>query len=200
MNDSSQKTLVKFYQVDNASLASLPIEAGHLIFVTDTNRLYLDKTDEDRIEIASYNLTQDQVDGHTLTFTNAEGTTTIITIPDNNTTYTGSDGITLTGTNFTNSGVRSVTQGSTNGTISVNTNGTTEEVAVKGLGTAAYANKGVANGIAELDANGLVPSSQLPGYVDDVIEGYYNTTDGKFYKESTYRLITLFYSNWESIP
>lgn len=31
--------------------------------------------------------------------------------------------------------------------------------------------KGVANGLAELDANGKVPSSQLPSYVDDVIEG-----------------------------
>ena len=54
------------------------------------------------------------------------------------TTYTGSDGITLTGTNFTNSGVRSISSGSTNGTISVNTNGTSAEVAVKGLGSAAF--------------------------------------------------------------
>lgn len=30
--------------------------------------------------------------------------------------------------------------------------------------------KGVANGVAELDANGRVPSQQLPSYVDDVIE------------------------------
>lgn len=30
--------------------------------------------------------------------------------------------------------------------------------------------KGTANGVATLDANGLVPSSQLPSYVDDVIE------------------------------
>ena len=30
--------------------------------------------------------------------------------------------------------------------------------------------KGVANGLAELDENGKVPSSQLPSYVDDVIE------------------------------
>ena len=58
--------------------------------------------------------------------------------PDNNTTYTGSDGVTLTGTNFTNSGVRSISSGSTNGTISVNTNGTSAEVAVAGLGGAAY--------------------------------------------------------------
>ena len=43
---------------------------------------------------------------------------------------------------------------------------------------------GKANGVATLDANGLVPSTQLPSYVDDVIEGYlYN---GKFYKESAH--------------
>lgn len=32
------------------------------------------------------------------------------------------------------------------------------------------ADVGTANGVAELDANGLVPSSQLPSYVDDVLE------------------------------
>lgn len=45
---------------------------------------------------------------------------------------------------------------------------------------------GVASGVAELDANGKVPSSQLPSYVDDVVEGYYKESDGKFYEESTY--------------
>lgn len=32
--------------------------------------------------------------------------------------------------------------------------------------------KGANNGVAELDASGLVPAEQLPSYVDDVIEGY----------------------------
>lgn len=44
--------------------------------------------------------------------------------------------------------------------------------------------KGANNGLAELDINGLVPSSQLPSYVDDVIEGYYYNS--KFYKESAH--------------
>lgn len=52
-------------------------------------------------------------------------------------------------------------------------------VSVKGLGSAAYTNstaylgsslKGAASGVAQLDSNGLVPSSQLPSYVDDVLE------------------------------
>ena len=46
--------------------------------------------------------------------------------------------------------------------------------------------KGIANGIATLDSSGLVPSSQLPSYVDDVVEGYYDSTDNKFYKEETH--------------
>lgn len=47
--------------------------------------------------------------------------------------------------------------------------------------------RGAKNGVASLDANGLVPSSQLPSYVDDVIEGYYS--DGAFYKEDTHKTV-----------
>lgn len=54
------------------------------------------------------------------------------------------------------------------------------------IGAIPATEKGTANGVAELDANGLVPSSQLPSFVDDTVEGYYNSTDGKFYEESTY--------------
>lgn len=41
--------------------------------------------------------------------------------------------------------------------------------------------KGTAGGVATLDSSGLVPSSQLPSYIDDVVEGYY--IDSKFYKD-----------------
>ena len=33
---------------------------------------------------------------------------------------------------------------------------------------------------------GKVPASELPSYVDDVIEGYYNDNDGKFYEDAQY--------------
>lgn len=46
------------------------------------------------------------------------------------------------------------------------------------------AQKGTANGVASLDGTGKVPSTQLPSYVDDVIEAY--LSDGKFYKESAH--------------
>lgn len=47
--------------------------------------------------------------------------------------------------------------------------------------------KGIANGIATLGSDGKVPVAQLPSYVDDVLEGYYN--EGKFYKEDTNKTI-----------
>lgn len=44
------------------------------------------------------------------------------------------------------------------------------------------AQKGTANGVASLGSDGKVLASQLPSYVDDVIEGY--LSGGKFYEES----------------
>lgn len=53
--------------------------------------------------------------------------------------------------------------------------------------------KGTAGGVAELDENGYVPSSQLPSYVDDTIEGTLATfpkpgESGKIYVDTTTRL------------
>lgn len=47
------------------------------------------------------------------------------------------------------------------------------------VGAIATDARGAANGVAALGADGKVPASQLPSYVDDVVEGYYHT--GKFY-------------------
>ena len=61
----------------------------------------------------------------------------------------------------------------------INTYATKDELnTFKGL-------KGQANGLATLDSSGKVPSSQLPSYVDDVIEGYYY--NNKFYKENSHK-------------
>lgn len=62
---------------------------------------------------------------------------------DTNTTYSAGEGISLSDTTFSNSGVRSVSTGTSNGTIRVNTDGTYKNVSVQGLGDAAY--KGIAN-------------------------------------------------------
>lgn len=59
------------------------------------------------------------------------------TVPAN-TTYTADNGIALSGTTFYNTGVRSLVAGQTNGTLTVNTNGTTVDVSIPGLGTGAF--------------------------------------------------------------
>lgn len=58
-------------------------------------------------------------------------------------------------------------------TITSDTLGARSWVALSGLDLSPYelkSEKGQANGYAELDGSGLVPSAQLPSYVDDVIE------------------------------
>lgn len=62
---------------------------------------------------------------------------------------------------------------------------TTDDLALKVDTTSVGAN----NGIATLDSSGKVPSSQLPSYVDDVIEGY--LYEGSFYEDAQHtELIT----------
>lgn len=61
-----------------------------------------------------------------------------VNVPWANTTYTFGNGVSASGTTVSNSGVRSIAAGSADGTISVNTNGTTANVAIKGLKSAAY--------------------------------------------------------------
>lgn len=141
-----------------------------------------DPTVTQRVKLPSYTFTPSNLDKHIITIHCDDGTEDVVL----DTTYTASDGVTLTGYNFTNSGIRDVTTGDQNGTIKINKNGTISNVPVYGLGTAAFVNKGVANGVAELDSNGLVPSSQLPSYVDDVVEGYYY--ESKFYQDSEHTI------------
>jgi hypothetical protein len=113
-----------------------------------------------------------------------------ITLASTDTTYSAGNGLTLSGTTFslpiTTSGTGNVVTG-----IAQTANGITAYLG--SMPTAADLNgyipttqKGVANGVATLDASGQVPPSQLPSYVDDVAEGYYKSADGKFYKEAAF--------------
>lgn len=58
-----------------------------------------------------------------------------------NTTYSAGTGISLSGTTFSNSGVRSVAAGSYEDTINVNTNGTSTTITINNVANAATANK-----------------------------------------------------------
>lgn len=82
-----------------------------------------------------------------------------VTLGEAGQTYTASDGVTLTGTNFTNSGVRSVATGSTAGTVSVNTNGTAAEVAVAGWSGKVDVAQGVGTNNANVGKGLIVNSS-----------------------------------------
>lgn len=53
------------------------------------------------------------------------------------------------------------------------------------LASDVQASLGKADTAVQLE-NGEIPSRYLPSYVDDVINGYYKTADGKFYEEDTY--------------
>lgn len=46
--------------------------------------------------------------------------------------------------------------------------------------------KGVAGGVAALDSTGKIPGSQLPGYIDEVVEGY--LYDGVFYEDAAHTI------------
>lgn len=73
--------------------------------------------------------------GDNITFDTSSGT---LTINSENTIYTAGDCIDITSFTITNTGVRSISEGSSDGTLSVNTNGVTTNVSVHGLGSAAY--------------------------------------------------------------
>lgn len=63
-------------------------------------------------------------------------------------------------------------------TLSSNVSVTKDDVGLTNVTNDAQVKRsemGVANGIATLDSNGRVPLSQLPSYVDDVIEAYART-------------------------
>ena len=109
-------------------------------------------------------------------------TTGVITIPTNNTQLTnGSAYITLASLSFV---AGSGGYNNSTGVITIPTNnnqitngagyitGITSGNVTTALGFTPEnaANKGIANGYASLDGGGLVPSTQLPSYVDDVLE------------------------------
>lgn len=125
-------------------LMALSVVAPRFAFADDgtivTSKLYVDST---KVAINQGTGTNNENVGKVLVV-GADGN--VVLGNDNNTSYTASDGVTLTGTNFTNSGVRSVATGTTEGTVAVNTNGTTADVTVNGFANKQTKPASVANG------------------------------------------------------
>lgn len=49
--------------------------------------------------------------------------------------------------------------------------------------------KGARNGVAPLGNDRRIPSEYLPGAVDAIVEGYYNSDNGSFYEDSQYKIL-----------
>ncbi len=101
---------------------------------TDDNTTYSDMKGATSSASGTHGLVPAPTSGERVSFLRGDGTWATPT----NTTYTAGAGISISGTQISNAGVRAIGSGTTNGTISVNTNGTTTDIAVKGLGSAAY--------------------------------------------------------------
>ena len=118
----------------------------------------------DKVKLNSYPVTGSSTDK----FLRNDGTW----VKPEDTQYTSGTGISVSNDHkITNTGVVSISTGTTDGSLSVKVgDNQARDILVAGLGSAAFSDIGVAGGIPELDANGKVPSSQLPSYVDDVLE------------------------------
>lgn len=141
----------------------------------DNNTTYSNMTGASSSAAGKAGLVPAPAAGKQASFLRGDGTWVVPT----NTTYSAGTGISLSGTTFSNSGVRSISTGTANGTISVNTNGTSANVAVKGLGSAAYQNT------SAFDAAGAAASAltEAKSYADTVGETKAKKTAGVFYIE-----------------
>lgn len=101
---------------------------------TDDNTIYTDMKGATSSASGVHGLVPAPTSGERVSFLRGDGTWATPA----NTTYTAGAGISISGTQISNAGVRTIDSGTTNGTISVNTGGTTTDIAVKGLGSAAY--------------------------------------------------------------
>lgn len=101
---------------------------------TDDNTIYTDMKGATSSASGVHGLVPAPTSGERVSFLRGDGTWATPA----NTTYTAGAGISISGTQISNAGVRAVDSGTTNGTISVNTGGTTTDIAVKGLGSSAY--------------------------------------------------------------
>lgn len=120
--------------------------------------------------------------GITFTVTRNDGTTFTFSQQDSDTKYSNGTGLNLSGTTF------SVKYGTAAGTACQGNDSRLSDsrnakdvyswakaaskptYTASEVGAIATSAKGTANGVAELDSSGKVPSSQLPSYVDDVLE------------------------------
>lgn len=114
---------------------------------------------------------------------------------DNNTTYSAGTGISLSGTTFSNSGVRSVTAGSSSNQLSVNTGGTTSTITINNVANATNATTATsANKLStarNISLSGFVTgSTSFDGSKDVTINTTINIFDAMFHQYNSVTTLT----------
>lgn len=151
--------LFRPYKITSNQLSSLAKTEGQLIVVSDTNEMYIDVSNTSRIRIGESLYTKLANIAEGATKVEASSTNGKIKI-------NGTDTIVYTHPTTTAVTAAAVKVGKdSSGHVVLGNALTASEV-----GAIATTAKGAANGVAELDSTGKVPSSQLPSFVDDVLE------------------------------
>lgn len=151
--------LFKPYKITSNQLSSLTKAEGQLIVVSDTNEMYIDISNTSRIRIGESLYTKLANIAEGATKVEASSTNGKIKI-------NGTDTIVYTHPTTTAVTAAAVKVGKDSSGHAVLGNA----LIASDVGAIATTAKGAANGVAELDSTGKVPSSQLPSFVDDVLE------------------------------
>lgn len=151
--------LFRPYKITSDQLSSLAKTEGQLIVVSDTNEMYIDVSNTSRIRIGESLYTKLANIAEGATKVEASSTNGKIKI-------NGTDTIVYTHPTTTAVAAAAVKVGKDSSGHVVLGNALT----ASDVGAIATTAKGAANGVAELDSTGKVPSSQLPSFVDDVLE------------------------------
>lgn len=151
--------LFRPYKITSNQLSSLTKAEGQLIVVSDTNEMYIDVSNTSRIRIGESLYTKLANIAEGATKVEASSTNGKIKI-------NGTDTIVYTHPTTTAVTAAAVKVGKDSSGHVVLGNALT----ASDVGAIATTAKGAANGVAELDSTGKVPSSQLPSFVDDVLE------------------------------
>ena len=134
---------MSLFKIFRGNASKIPSEKhdGYMYYTKDDSKMYIDSMSSSGT-LQRKELTVSEADNAKT----VNGHTVAINVPSNavftDTTYSAGTGISFDGRTINNSGVRSISEGTTNGAFSVNTNGTTRSVKVHGLGSAAYTDSG----------------------------------------------------------
>lgn len=176
----------------NKSLSDLGIEPADATIVKDATYVHTDnnftttlKNKLDDIEDDAQENVIETVKVNNAALTPDANKAVNITVPTKTSDLTNDDNVVKdasyvhTDNNFTTTlknKLDGIQEGAEANTVdSVNNKTGDVTITLSDLGGIASTEKGVASGVATLDANGKVPSGQLPSYVDDVVEGTLST-------------------------